>query len=423
MKAKYIILFLISSFLISCKKTELRTDRPDEKLNKLRSDYIEQLSSAKNGWIGYLFPQGGKGFTFKFEFNNKNRVLSYSAMDERKSLQPMESSYRIAADQVLSLYFDTYSYLHILADPNEFVNGGFRGAGLISDFEFSILEFKKDTIKLKGNHNSSEFILIRANEDQGKEYINQAFKLNNSLEKLNQFPHYFNKFNFENQDIQFAINNILNTISFYYDENGFKQYTTEYAVTNSGILLRKPFIIKGKIINELFDFNLDPKTAKGNFKIEKDRTVEIINSSKPVIIDTDAPRRMYINRYNYSSYFGFYINGRPDGLQMQRLPDYTGTFFIPRRYLDPLDALYFTFRKGDAFVGPLFNSTYDLDGKIVFKEFMAITGFDPGAENLNLLHEFNKVWFDKNGFYIYQTGTNYYDAVSTVDSRIWIRFN
>lgn len=423
MKAKYIFLFFLIFSLLGCRKIEIVNDRPDEKLNKLRSEYIEQLSSAKNGWIGYLFPQGWRGFTFKFEFNNKNRVVSYSATDERKSLRPMESSYRIAADQVLSLYFDTYSYLHILADPNDFVNGGFRGAGLISDFEFAILEFKKDTIKLKGNHNSSDLILVRANENQGKEYIHQAYELNKSLDKLNQFPNYFNKFNFENQDIQFAINNISNTISFYYDENGFKQFTTEYAVTNSGILLRKPFLFKGKTILELFDFKLDPIQVKGTFKINKDQIVEIINSSKPVIVDKDAPRRMYINRYNYSTYYGFYVNGKSDGLQMQRLPDYTGTFFIPRRYLDPLDALYFTFKKGAAFVGPLFNSTYDVDGKIVFKEFMPVTGFDPGEENLNILHEFNKIWFDKNGFYIYQTGTNFYDMISTVDSRIWVRFN
>ncbi|VTP96802.1 DUF4302 domain-containing protein [Sphingobacterium daejeonense] len=103
----------------------------------------------------------------------------------------MESSYRIAADQVLSLYFDTYSFIHILSDPDDFVNGGFRGAGLISDFEFSILDFKSDTIKLKGNHNGSELILIRANKNQGKDYINKAFKFNNSLESINHFPYYY----------------------------------------------------------------------------------------------------------------------------------------------------------------------------------------------------------------------------------------
>jgi hypothetical protein len=422
MKTNIYLLILVFTVFFSCKKTDQILDRPDKKLNELRSQYIEQLVGAENGWIGYLFPEGGRGFTFKFEFNNSNRVLTYSALDEKKSLVPMESSYRIAADQVLSLYFDTYSFIHILSDPDDFVNGGFRGAGLISDFEFSILDFKSDTIKLKGNHNGSELILIRANKNQGKDYINKAFKFNNSLESINHFPYYYKLIKHQGKDIQFAINTDTNTISFYYDSNGFKQFTTEYAVAENGIILRNPFQLDGLTINRLYKFNLDPTEGKGSFFIEENKNLEIFNSPTPVVIDKDAARRLYLNNYQYTSPNGFTINGKIDGTNLKRFPGYVGTYFIPRRYLDPLDAVYITFLYGASYVGPLFNTSYNIDGKIVFKEFMPVTGFDP-EDNLATLEEFNKVWFDPAGFYAYQTGTNFYDMVSIKDGKTWIRLN
>ncbi|VTP96805.1 DUF4302 domain-containing protein [Sphingobacterium daejeonense] len=84
MKTNIYLLILVFTVFFSCKKTDQILDRPDKKLNELRSQYIEQLVGAENGWIGYLFPEGGRGFTFKFEFNNSNRVLTYSALDEKK---------------------------------------------------------------------------------------------------------------------------------------------------------------------------------------------------------------------------------------------------------------------------------------------------------------------------------------------------
>jgi hypothetical protein len=60
-----------------------------------------------------------------------------------------------------SLIFDTYSYLHLLADPDPNVNGGRVGAGLSSDFEFYVDSTVADTMKLVGRFNGSKAILTK----------------------------------------------------------------------------------------------------------------------------------------------------------------------------------------------------------------------------------------------------------------------
>src|SRR5690606_39349928 len=150
---KPIIFSLIMCLLlISCKK-EFDGVRPDAKLNKLKDEYAKQLTGSKNGWIGYLYPKGGGSYTFKFNFDDKNRVKSFATIDNIKAGTSDESSYRLAADRVVSLYFDTYSYIHQLSDPDEQKSGGLRGGGLISDFEFSIIETSdRKSTRLNSSH-------------------------------------------------------------------------------------------------------------------------------------------------------------------------------------------------------------------------------------------------------------------------------
>lgn len=81
-----------------------------------------------------------------------------------------ESSYRIRATLTPSLYFDTYNYLHQLADPDPAVNNGAPGFGLYSDFEFSIQYASRDTVLLKGNLFGSRLELIRATSQEAAAY-------------------------------------------------------------------------------------------------------------------------------------------------------------------------------------------------------------------------------------------------------------
>ncbi len=140
MKNLLIILFLLIAAISSCKKEDKSVfdKSPDERLNEKLAEYQGQLSSAQNGWKGLLRTDSGRGSThsFYFKFNNTNRVVMLSDFDSLSAVTLKESSYRLKALQQPSLIFDTYSYLHVLSDPDPRVNGGVTGAGLLSDFEF-----------------------------------------------------------------------------------------------------------------------------------------------------------------------------------------------------------------------------------------------------------------------------------------------
>jgi hypothetical protein len=240
---KKIILFgLMIIGLAACKKSNDDIERPDERLTKTLNAYQKQLQEAENGWIGYLFPKGGGGYTFKFKFDDKNRVVTYSDMMEDMATTPKESSYRLKAVQLPTLYFDTYSYLHMLADPDESVLGGTRGEGFSSDFEFAFLSSSADTIKMKGNLNGSTLMLVRAKADEGDDYIAKTYANNESLAEINKFQYYYKELTLGGKNYNITINADRHSVSFNYDDGGFKTFTTEFASSPTGIVLREPFI-------------------------------------------------------------------------------------------------------------------------------------------------------------------------------------
>ncbi|WP_409149756.1 DUF4302 domain-containing protein [Sphingobacterium sp. BS-2] len=420
---KPIIFSLIMCLLlISCKK-EFEGVRPDAKLNKLKDEYAKQLTGSKNGWIGYLYPKGGGSYTFKFNFDDKNRVKSFATIDNIKAGTSDESSYRLAADQVVSLYFDTYSYIHQLSDPDEQKSGGLRGGGLISDFEFSIIETSNDTIKLVGNHNESTLTLIRAKENEGDDYIRKAFLLNAKVEEINQLANYYKTVKINNKDYGVIFNTETNNIAFYYEENAtFKSFITEYALTDKGIFLKDPLNAGGLAVKGFDNFIIDKTNNKTTAKLNGTVDVDILDQNKPVSIDKDAPRRMYLINKRYASSFGFTIAGKKDALGIRTFPGFNFLLYIPRRYIDPLDALYIIFL-GQFNLGPLFNTLYNDQGILSFKVFSSLTGLTPGTEFEEIARKQNQIWFDPQGFYVFETGDEQFDFVSVKDSKVWIRFN
>ena len=146
-------------------------ERPDERLNKTLSQYKSQLVGAPNGWRAVLYPQGGAGYSFLFDFSENDRVKMYSDIDATTAAEPMESTYRLKAAQRPSLLFDTYSYLHILTDPDATKSGGDYGQGRYSDFEFSFESATADQIILTGNAKGSKLILTKATPDDAAYFI------------------------------------------------------------------------------------------------------------------------------------------------------------------------------------------------------------------------------------------------------------
>ena len=242
-----ILIFLIAAGLSSCQKESdkpLFNESPDERLNETLTAYQTQLSGAENGWKALITTDSGKGatYSFYFKFNNENRVVMVSDFDSASAVTPKESSYRLKALQQPSLIFDTYSYLHVLADPDASQNGGAYGAGLISDFEFYFDSVATDTIKLVGRFRGSKIILIRATKEEGDAYLGGQFVLfSNYLDKILT---YFKRFTIESQLYDIRVDPVTRSIVFsWLDGSGnTHSFSTTYYNFLDGVVLSQPFV-------------------------------------------------------------------------------------------------------------------------------------------------------------------------------------
>ena len=84
---------------------------------KLWTQYGSALTGSATGWNATIKTGTGGIFHFHFRFNESNRVFMYADINLETATTAKESSYRLKALQTPALIFDTYSYLHILADP------------------------------------------------------------------------------------------------------------------------------------------------------------------------------------------------------------------------------------------------------------------------------------------------------------------
>jgi len=91
-------------------------------------------------------------------------------------------------------------------------------------------------------------------------------------------------------------------------------------------------------------------------------------------------------------------------------------------YIDPYDALFIIFF-GQFNLGPIFSTVYNDQGILSFKVFRELSGQSPGPAFEEIARKQNQIWFDPQGFYVFETGDEQFDFVSVKDSRIWIRFN
>ncbi|OYD41078.1 DUF4302 domain-containing protein [Sphingobacterium cellulitidis] len=423
MKTKLLIFSIFLFVFFSCKKDDLDFNRPDQKMEKLKTEYEKQLISAKNGWIAYLFPKGGGGYTFKFNFDENNRVKSGFSVFEDYAKNLIESSYRISVDQLISLNFDTYSYIHYLADPDPYINGGNPGEGLISDFEFSFIRVTTDTIFLRGNHNESNMMLIRAKENQAEKFLLDVYNNQLKVDGFNTMKGYYNKLTVNGQTHSIAINTSTNTVGFYYEEDGvLKHHNSYFVFTDKGILLKDPLKTKNLNISEISEIVPKPLENKISLKINLKDTYIVENGNKPIFIDNDAPKRMVLANRRYFSGTGFTINGKIDAFGIRNFTQFSALLFIPRLYLDPLDAFYFVYDNSSFFLGPIFNSIYSNDGKLKFKMYYLLNGLNPDEKSETIARNTAIQWFEKEGYYVFQIGPGSYDLVSVKDGTSWIRF-
>jgi len=430
---KILFYFLLLAVLFSaCKKDDspLFDKSPDERLNETLIAYQNQLTGATNGWKGFIYPKSGGVYSFYFKFNDSNRVVMLSGFDSASAVTLKESSYRLKALQQPSLLFDTYSYLHVLSDPNPNENGGTVGAGLQSDFEFYFDSGSADTINLVGRVNGSKATLIKATGEEAAGFINGQLAEGFALNKLLT---YFKRLTIGSEKFDFNFNPSTRTISFV-DASGNlldTSTTTRFYMTFGGIGFLKPLVAGNQIITGFNNINYNASNQTVSCTVNDDAAT-ISNVAVPLKVDLNAPLRWYNLKADADEYWisatGFYVNGVDNAYRLDTLTagnfSYYFLAYIPN------------FGTGTDFFGPVFinpsgdsvkiaygnlpkQPAYTLDGRAVFTNLGTYYGTLPtsggGANTIVQL-------FDPKGYYFVQTSEITYDMVSALDGKTWINW-
>jgi hypothetical protein len=440
-KKIFLFSFGIALLVTACHKDDksLFDKTPDQRLKEALDNYQKALTQAPYGWNVYVFPAGLEsqdvtvgGFTYYMKFTDSNRVTMYSDFDSTMAATPLESGYRLKAVQRPSLFFDTYSYIHVPSDPDPEkskspvanLGGGF---GWGSDFEFSFAsEPVGDTIHLKGNFNNSEAIMVKATQQEAAAYANKG--LAGSLTKfkdLTRIVNYFKRMTVGTQQFDISVNERTRMIVFTWVENGVvKTFTTGYYYSLNGIILIHPFMIGTLTITSLTNFNWDPVNSVLNLNAGG-TTATIVGASKPIQVDLNAVRNWWQqsvdNGTYYISYDGFTVNGVPDAYGVRTIPGFQFLLFWAQFGVSGgvnYDLLGFVSNNSINY-GPAFRPpTFTTDGRIIFP-FFGTLGTVP-ASVANIVTNTRVQMTEANGYYIIQTSANSYDMVSAKDAKSWI---
>lgn len=440
MKKVLIIVFLAVAALSSCKKEDKSVfdKSPDERLKEKLAAYEAQLTGAENGWKAFIKTDSGRGsiYSFYFKFNNENRVGMLSDFDSSSAVTIKESSYRLKALQQPSLLFDTYSYLHLLSDPDGSVNGGNNGEGLLSDFEFYFDSTTADTVKLVGRFNGSKMVLIRATQAESDAF--NSGQLSAGL-YINKILTYFKRLTIGSQLYDVKIDPVTRQFIFSWLDGGgnLQTFTTSYYFVAGGIIFTSPLVNAGQTISEFS--NISWTQASETINLTANGTAATIKGVVvPLKVDVAAPQRWYNYAINngglyWISITGFHVNGADDAFGIRSLkagdsayfyllywPDINGSndFFAPV-FIDAaqtgVDVFYATAPGTPAFT---------VDGRAVFTplgdygppNFLSYPATGPAAQTRTLL-------YNSRGYYFVQTSETSYDMVSALDGKSWITWN
>ena len=436
MKKLLIAICIIAVAISSCKKDNKSVfdKSPDERLKEKLDAYQVQLSGAQDGWKGLLVTDSGRGSThsFYFKFNNENRVVMLSDFDSLSAVTLKESSYRLKALQQLSLLFDTYSYLHVLADPDGTVNGGPVGAGLFSDFEFYFDAATSDTIKLVGRFNGSKMTLVRATKAEADAY--NSGQLAAGL-NINKILTYFKRLTIGTQLYDVKIDPVNKQFVFsWLDGSGNLQtFTTGYYFIAGGVVFTSPLVNGSQTITGFS--NIVWNQASETLNLTADGVASTITGIVvPLKVDTGAPRRWWNyalnNRNSWGDFFwfsekGFHVNGVDDAFGIRSLTSGTSIYLFLIYYpeFDPGNDAFgplFINAAGTAFQLP-FGATapvpnFTTDGRVIFQylgDYGPYPNTGPAGQSRILL-------YNTSGYYFVQTGATTYDMVSASNGKSWI---
>ncbi|MEO6722556.1 MAG: DUF4302 domain-containing protein [Ferruginibacter sp.] len=382
-----LILITCTLFFASCdKKTDEIFDKTvDERLTEALTNYQNYLTAAP-GWKLFVYPKGLEsqditvgGLTYYLKFTNTNRVTMVSDFSTDIASVPKESGYRLKALQRPSLIFDTYSYMHIPADPDpnvSFSPTGKGGDGFGTDFNFSFTEAApKDTIHLQGNFNKSSAVLIKATQAEmdaafSNGRLGDIIGITQLYQVANPFL-YFPASPTLNAGIGFDFNKMLITFS-YLDAGALVNTTIGSSFTTYGIHLQNPTTIGNATFQDIFWDD-----AKHVYYIMSGGTrVEFANSAAPIVtlpltdignqyttitvppganLPNESP--LFITKYNAARVA--ILNG-PYALRLDDMD------FVFNAATKTMSVNAYVYQGNNGFLAQ-YNYTYTIDGAGVFK--------------------------------------------------------
>jgi len=433
--------FLFIAF-VSCRKVDdssVFNKTVDQRLNETLAKYQAKLTGAQYGWKAIVETNEGGNFTFYFSFNDSNRVKMISSFDSTSATTIKESSYRLKALQQPSLLFDTYGYLHQLADPNPNAAGGAAGVGLGTDFEFYFdhTQTSNDTVALVGRFNGTKTTLVRATQAEQASFLTGGLAGGLVIGKI---LNYYKRFVINNTDSVDAFIETRNSYLISPDANGNlldDSRGTNYNLILGGIAFNTPFQVGTKTISELTNINYDAgsNTITANSNGEP---VLIKGVVTPLIFDGTAPARWWNFAKNNDSYWiteeGFHINGVDDAHGLANIPGYFGFSVFWPEYgnsggvnydllapITPNPQGQAAIRFGAAYRPPVF-----ANGKVVFNLLgtLGTPNIPAGATATTIFPSLRAQMSIPEGYYLVQLTNSAtapaYHMVSAADGLAWV---
>ena len=426
---------LLASFVFifsACKKYDTAfVQSPDERINTAIKKYQSALTGSPAGWNATIRTQTGGIYHYHFRFTDSNRVKMYSDFNQSTAGTVGESSYRLKALQTPSLLFDTYSYLHLLSDPDGNVNGGIDGVGLASDFEFSLDSLAADSILLTGRVHGTKLTLIKATQQDFDAWQNGRWATTLAFENINKIQNYFRRLIIGGVNYEIRVNTLARTITFtWIDASGnSRQFTTDYYYSATGVVFVTPFNTGTQTVNGLEIVSWDAGNSILNVKVNGVATT-ISGATKPLKIDLAAPQRWWQYAVSNGGLYwisvdGFHVNGVDDAFGIKTLPDYYYLIYWPGIQPasgPPFDAVAPAFliasqNSLDLQYGLALTPDFKSDGRVVFTYSGDVVGPYPTTGPAALT---KTQFLFPQGYYFVQTSATSFDMVSSTDAKAWI---
>lgn len=431
---KYLIglVILVTAGMFSCKKVDnpsVFDQTADQRLTEALAAYEAKLVGATDGWKGALTTKTGGIYTFYFKFNNANRVQMLSSFDSTSAVTLRESSYRVKALQQPSLLFDTYSYIHVLSDPNNAISGGNSNVGLISDFEFYFEDTAStaDKISLVGRFNGSSLVLTRATAAEATAFTTGQLAAGLQLNKIHTYYQRIVINGTDSTDVHIDATKV--TIAGVDAQGNLLDASKKasYFLTLGGIGLTKPIPVGTKTMTEISNVTYSSTTGFVSATIGGQPAI-IKPVSVPLIVDVLAPKRWWdwARRSAWvSSPAGFRQNGVNDAFELSKnIPGYSRIEYRPVAS-GAFDAVRVI---AAASFGPAITPTFPTNGRVIFPNSGSGFGNAAAPTSGAALISYNKFrtqLFQTQGYYAVQTvdgndNVISYDLVSVADSKTWI---